>query len=264
MVKPSLPMNADIGPRDETLVALLGDVHTHLDLQDFRPALLQALARAVPVDQVSLNSLGSAPGEAVSLSAPAIPANIAERFARHAHEHPLIVELERSSDSGPRRISDVIDRRAFRALPIYRDVYRELGLAHEVAFALGGPGGHLVVALSRRRKDFTDAECALLERARPHLVRAYRNAVAYTSLLTRLAEAPIEPPADLFGYGLTPRETEIVRRVASGHSNREIADQLGVTTRTLYKHLEHAYRKMGVHSRSDAARVAWSDHVGPL
>ena len=65
------------------------------------------------------------------------------------------------------------------------------------------------------------------------------------------------PPADLPAYGLTEREAAVVRRVASGLSNRDIAEEMGLSARTIQKHLEHAYRKLGVSSRSEAARIAW-------
>ncbi len=56
--------------------------------------------------------------------------------------------------------------------------------------------------------------------------------------------------------GLTSREVEILRLVASGLTNRQLAEQLGVSTRTVDAHLRSVYAKLGVKSRSAATRYA--------
>ena len=57
---------------------------------------------------------------------------------------------------------------------------------------------------------------------------------------------------------LTPRETEVLSWVAKGKTNRDIADILGMSHRTVNKHLEHVFEKLGVETRSAAAAVAVS------
>lgn len=52
--------------------------------------------------------------------------------------------------------------------------------------------------------------------------------------------------------GLTPREAEVLSAVIAGHSNQEAADDLGLSVRTVQKHLERAFRKLGVRSRTEA------------
>lgn len=51
---------------------------------------------------------------------------------------------------------------------------------------------------------------------------------------------------------LTPREREILDLVASGWTNTAIAHALRISPRTVAKHLEHAYRKLGVTNRAAA------------
>jgi DNA-binding CsgD family transcriptional regulator len=96
-----------------------------------------------------------------------------------------------------------------------------------------------------------------LAQARPHLVQAYRNALDHTALKRQVGAASALPRADLAAFGLSPREVDVVRRVAAGLRNDDIGEQLGVSGRTVQKHLERAYRKLGVRSRSEAAKVAW-------
>jgi DNA-binding CsgD family transcriptional regulator len=52
---------------------------------------------------------------------------------------------------------------------------------------------------------------------------------------------------------LSPREAEVLEWVAQGKTNAEIGGLLGVSPRTVQKHLEHVYDKLGVRSRAAAA-----------
>ena len=61
--------------------------------------------------------------------------------------------------------------------------------------------------------------------------------------------------------GLTTREVEILRLVTSGLTNRELAEELGVSTRTIDAHLRSIYAKLGVKSRSAATRYAVEHHL---
>lgn len=53
--------------------------------------------------------------------------------------------------------------------------------------------------------------------------------------------------------GLTRREQQIIVRLAKRRTNAEIAEELGISARTVAKHLEHVYDKLGVSGRRDAA-----------
>jgi DNA-binding CsgD family transcriptional regulator len=66
-----------------------------------------------------------------------------------------------------------------------------------------------------------------------------------------LEEAVATPPA-----GLTPREAEILRLLAGGRTNREIADTLVLSVHTIERHLANAYRKIGARNRADATAFA--------
>jgi DNA-binding CsgD family transcriptional regulator len=59
-------------------------------------------------------------------------------------------------------------------------------------------------------------------------------------------------------FQLTEREVEVLRWVACGKTNRDIGDILGLSPRTVNKHLEHVYIKLGVETRTAATSVALS------
>ena len=55
---------------------------------------------------------------------------------------------------------------------------------------------------------------------------------------------------------LTPRELSTLRLMADGRSNKEIANELGISERTVKTHLGHLFDKLGVTSRTEAVKVA--------
>jgi DNA-binding CsgD family transcriptional regulator len=76
-------------------------------------------------------------------------------------------------------------------------------------------------------------------------------------LLTLVEEALAAPTSALGGLGLTARETEVLSWVAQGKTNREIGMILGASERTVQKHLERVFQKLGVESRTAATLKAW-------
>jgi ATP/maltotriose-dependent transcriptional regulator MalT len=64
--------------------------------------------------------------------------------------------------------------------------------------------------------------------------------------------------ATLRALGLTRREAEVMQVLARGKSNQEIASQMTVSVRTVEKHLENLYEKLGARSRTQAVLTAWS------
>jgi DNA-binding CsgD family transcriptional regulator len=82
----------------------------------------------------------------------------------------------------------------------------------------------------------------LADRERPYL------------LLQEHRTAP--EPAALESLGLTRREAEVLAWVALGKTNAEIADILQMRPRTVHKHLDHVFDKLGVENRTAAAARA--------
>jgi two-component system response regulator NreC len=97
----------------------------------------------------------------------------------------------------------------------------------------------------------------LKEAAESELVEAVRRAsVGDTYLNPRLgarvaAEPPPGPPD-----GLSEREVEVLRMIALGHTNAEIAEQLYLSVRTVETHRAHIQQKLRLGSRADLVRYA--------
>jgi DNA-binding NarL/FixJ family response regulator len=63
------------------------------------------------------------------------------------------------------------------------------------------------------------------------------------------------------GETLTPREVEVLRLLAAGASNRQIAEELVISQGTVKSHVHHILRKLGVTSRTEAAARARELHL---
>jgi DNA-binding NarL/FixJ family response regulator len=74
---------------------------------------------------------------------------------------------------------------------------------------------------------------------------------AATALVNRL-QKPGEVPARLPATGLTRRESEIMALIAEGLSNRQIAERLVISEKTVKNHIVSIYRRFGVASRGQA------------
>ena len=191
-----------------------------------------------------------------------------QTFARHAGENPLLQRYLRTGDGRAYRFSDVTTPERLHATALYQEFYGPIGLEHQIAFTLPhDPDRVLALSLSRRDHDFGDDERALLDAARPFLIQSYRNAVMHSSLESELERLRLEPelPIDeprlaerLSEQAVTTREAQVLAVIAAGFSDRAAAELMGISERTVQKHLQRCYRKLGVHSRERAVELAWS------
>jgi DNA-binding CsgD family transcriptional regulator len=81
------------------------------------------------------------------------------------------------------------------------------------------------------------------------------DAIAEALAVAREVAAAPSPTPDALA-GLTPREVDVLRLVAGGRSDREIADALFIGTGTVRSHLTSAFGKLGVRSRTGAVAAA--------
>jgi DNA-binding CsgD family transcriptional regulator len=151
------------------------------------------------------------------------------------------------------KITDFYSARQWHSTGMYTDVYRPQGVEHELQLFLpdpavltAGPGRTLRLCFFRQSgPDFSERDRAVLTLLRPHLHQAYLDAER------RRHPAP----------RLTPRHWELLRLVAAGHTNAQIARRLGVTEGTVRTHLENIYERLQVSSRTAAVTRAFPDRV---
>lgn len=136
-----------------------------------------------------------------------------------------------------------------------------------VARALDAEPGPAVVALTRH-----DDEAYVHELLRLHamayvlkqspsseLLKAIRSASAGQSYFDPSLPQPDRPRRHgrrSGPPGLTDREVEVLRMMATGHSNKEIASALDISIKTAEVHKANAMRKLGLRGRTDVVRYA--------
>jgi DNA-binding CsgD family transcriptional regulator len=180
-----------------------------------------------------------------------------EVFDRYFYEHPLVREHGRNPNAVTKRIDDLVAPAEFYRTPLYNDYYRPIRIEHVMAVPIHVDGRFLVsFVFNRSGTGFTDRDRDLAEVVRPHLANLYRLGVA----IEKTRELPADAPFDRAAAPLTSREREVLDWVAAGKTNRDVAAILGASRRTVEKHLERIYEKLGVETRTAAVmRVLKND-----
>ncbi len=133
---------------------------------------------------------------------------------------------------------------AARAYASARRAWDELPRPSEAAVAAEAEGRSLLAQGDRRGEQLLSAALASFERLGAFWdVRRVRRT---------LREHGVELPSGgrkPYGTRLSPREEQVVRLAAAGRSNREIAEELVLSPRTVEGHVARAMRKLGIHSR---------------
>jgi DNA-binding CsgD family transcriptional regulator len=129
-------------------------------------------------------------------------------------------------------------------------LWRELNVPYEIART------QVLVAQACRALDDSDSAELELDAAR----RAFQQLGARLDL----ASVPPSPAAAHATMGLTNRELQVLRLVATGRTNRAIASQLRLSEKTVARHLANIFNKLDVSSRAAATAYAFEHRlVGP-
>jgi two-component system, NarL family, response regulator NreC len=98
----------------------------------------------------------------------------------------------------------------------------------------------------------------LKEAAEDELVQAVRSAAAGKSYLQPALGAKLAAEPESTASDLSERETDVLRLIALGHTNAEIAEKLYISVRTVETHRAHIQQKLGVSTRAELVRSALS------
>lgn len=116
-----------------------------------------------------------------------------------------------------------------------------------------------ILFLSGERTESFDRVAGLLIGADDYMVKP----AAEDELLARVRALVRRSPARAPLNGLTPRELDVLRLLADGLRQAEIARVLVISPKTVGTHIEHVLSKLGVHSRAEAVALAYRhDLVG--
>ena len=116
-----------------------------------------------------------------------------------------------------------------------------------------------IVFMSGERKEVFDRAVGLMLGADDYLTKPFSNEellVSVRALIRRTVPAP-RP----LGVNLTAREREVLRLLAGGLNQADIAGHLLISGKTVGTHIEHILMKLGVQSRAQAVAVAYRDNL---
>jgi DNA-binding CsgD family transcriptional regulator len=184
------------------------------------------------------------PGRVIGHPEPLLTEELALALERHAGDFPLTCHTRPGGDGRPIRRSDLQSTRSFRASGMYADVARKVGTDEMLAMALTPGSLHVCVSLNRAGRDFPAAAVDLLAQLSPLLTRRVARLAAGQAALEAGPRAELTP--------LTPRQRQVLGLVAEGLTDAAIGHRLDCSPRTVDKHLEHIYRRLGVSSRTAA------------
>lgn len=119
-----------------------------------------------------------------------------------------------------------------------------------------------IIFVSRERTTPADRVAGLLVGADDYIVKPFDDdeLLARARVVLRHVEprsgAPEEPGAEVIGASLTVRESEVLRLLARGQSQAQIAAQLFISPKTVGGHIQRILTKLDVHSRAHAVALA--------
>ncbi len=113
------------------------------------------------------------------------------------------------------------------------------------------------IGLARRALEDGALGYLFKDAAHLELVEAVRTAARGGRYLPAAVSAGLSrDPDDGAGPPLSPRETDVLRLMALGHTNREIGEQLDISVRTVETHRAHVQQKLGLATRPELTRYA--------
>lgn len=141
------------------------------------------------------------------------------------------------------KLSDFYSRRQWHETATYRDCLGGFGVEHEMLMSIHAPAGRSrrLIFFRCSGSDFSERDRLLLSLLRPHLQDAHQQ-----------HERALQRTPDL-----THRQWELLRLVAAGHTNIEIARSLHISVGTVRTHLEHIFERLEVVTRGAAVARAF-------
>ncbi|MFC7848577.1 helix-turn-helix transcriptional regulator [Arthrobacter sp. NPDC057388] len=228
------------------------NLHGLVNRKAYLDAASQLLLRLIPSDHAAWGSLDVESGTAEVVPYPyESRADVSKMMLEMYGEHPVIGSLRTGntgSDLQPLRLSDYISDLELYETRTFQEGLSLLGVNRQLLlFTVGSRSDFFHCwSLNRWNDDFNDTEVALVQQVQPILQLLD---VAYAGTPQQAVHS-----ANADAYSLTAREREVMRLLGQGLKVTSIGRLLGCSPRTVSKHIEHAYSKLGSNNRVDALR----------
>lgn len=243
----------DISLSDHDLVTMLGI--TRIGLDDLPPAgfplaVLEELSQLVVCDLLSVCEVDAAdPDACFEQELPDSRCVVDVRpFWEHYWSSSCSYPDRTGDTSSVTMLADFCTAQEHHDSAIYQEYLKAFGVEHEIMVVLPLGHQHTVRLLFSRGlgSGFTERDRAVLQLLRPHLGEILRR-----------SDAARRGTPDL-----TPRQWELMRLVAGGYTNGQIARRLVLSEGTVRKHLENVFHRLDVTNRTAAIAGAFPDRIG--
>ena len=218
-------------------------------------AVMPMLLELLDGEVAGLNQIDVATGRALLRTEPQLVPDAIAALSAHLSGHPIIAHYRiRVGETRPVRMGDLVADREWLNSAVYAEVFRPYGTERQLALPLT-PFGHVRpcgYAVNRSGRDFDDGTLELAAALQPALIALHRAAGVNLSV-------DDEREAARDRVGLTARELQLLSLVATGMTAQAIGHVERISPRTVRKHLEHIYAKLGRHDRLTAV-----DHARQL
>lgn len=228
------------------VVDFVSETGTVTVAEPFPPPVLERLAEVIPCIQLLYWDYDL--GFDVDRSEPFMCSHGLEfppavNEAVRAFGHQLDAVYGRSPDAVI-KLSDLISRSELVSLDFYQGAMRPVGVEDELKLLLdAGPPRHAGFSFLLDRR-YSERDRLVLDLLAKHLSDRRERA----ALKGNLRRSDVE---------LTEREWEVLEWLAQGRTNKEIAATILISPNTVRKHLERAFDKLGVHTRTAAVARAF-------
>ncbi len=160
-----------------------------------------------------------------------------------ARIHPGVRHCLEMHPSAPFTVTDLITDRAWQASDIGRTMRPDWGRNFQLMVPVdtgAASATFWVWVVGRQQIDFGPDDRQVASALQPVL----------TAVTRHFAELQRAGPLAARALGLTPRESGVLHLLVEGIPSVEVAARLGISIRTVHKHVERIYRKLDVHDRS--------------
>lgn len=236
--------SADVQRFSHALLAL----HRTRNAGDFSERLLQALRTVLSGDIFVVDWNGAdVPQRTVYAPLGAVSRDVNEAVHRNLRDNPSYGRRR-----APTSISDVLNLAQWQRSALHGEAYGKVGQHDGLGLDVDlGRGRLLTLNVTRGRRGFDDAERELLGLLEPHVRLVHKRLRTQQSWGGSLDALDHDGRLD----ALSTREREVLRSVAEGATNAEVAAALHIRPGTVKRHLENIYAKLDVTGRAELAAL---------
>jgi DNA-binding CsgD family transcriptional regulator len=248
----------------DAVLARIGELQRAEAAGEFTETLLAAVRSLISCDVVGWNEFDLRTGDFRTRGYP--EGYLTEkRLETLDGENPILTHVTRERRREALTMSDFLDERAFRDSPLYTEYFRDLGVLDQMSVFLDVGDPMVTLALNRYRRGFSERDRAVLSVLGAHAATAYAALRERLWLRRRVRMLTGEADGEFASFrsgaralGLTERQIDILVLAARALTNREIAERLVVSPRTIDKHFENIFDRLGVRTRTAAIDRAFA------